>query len=109
MKLILDLTKEDNDIIINHLYKYNKGVETHMKMAMDSYVDALEFVEDDIIFHNTRINPILGDGITEDTVGKSNGEIGAKTSIKLSQFEKPYNDIFYAAVREIKLSRLIET
>ena len=105
--MILDLTKEDNDIILNHLYKYNKGVETHMKMAMDYYVDALEFVEGDIIFHSTRIDPILDDDITEDNVGKSNGEIGAKTSSKLSGFEKPYDSILYAAVREIKLSKLL--
>lgn len=107
--MILDLTKEDNDIIINHLYKYNKGLETHMKMAMDSYVDVLEFVEDDIIFHITRINPVLDDDITEDNVGKSSGVTGDKKSIKLSRFEKPYDSILYAAVREIKLSRLIET
>ena len=105
--MILNLTKEDNDIIINHLYKYNKGVETHMKMAMDSYVHALEFVEDDIIFHNTRINTVLDDDITVDNVGKSNGEIGAKTSSKLSGFEKPYNDILSAAVREIKLNKIL--
>jgi hypothetical protein len=105
--MILELTKEDNDIIINHLYVYNKGVETHMKMAMDTYVDALEFVDDDIIFHTSRIKPILLGGITEDNVGKSKGEIGAKTSIKLSGFEKPYDDILLQAIREIKLSRVI--
>lgn len=104
---ILNLTKEDNAIIINHLYKYNKGVETHMKMVMDTYVDALEFIEGDIIFHNTRIDPILDDDITEDNVGKSKGEIDDKITIKLSKLESPYNDILYAAVREIKLNKIL--
>lgn len=105
--MILDLTKKDNDIIINHLYKWNQGVETHMKMAMDTYVDAIEFIGDDIVFHCTRIKPFLIDDITEDNVGKSKGEIGDKITIKLSKFESPYNDILYAAVREIKLNKLI--
>ena len=105
--MILDLTKEDNDIILHHLYKWNKGVETHMKMAMDSYVNSIEFVENDIIFHSTRINPVLDDDITEDNVGKSKNKIGDKTSIKLSQFESPYDDIFYATVREIKLNKIL--
>lgn len=107
--MIINLTKEDNDIILNHLYEYNKGVETHMKMAMDSYVDSLEFTDNDIIFHSIRIKPILDKecNINEDNVGKGRGEIGDVVSISLSGVETPYNDIFYAAVREIKLNRLI--
>lgn len=107
--MIVKLTKEDNDIILNHLYKYNQGVETHMKMAMDSYVEFIEFKSDDIIFHSKRINPILDEecNINEDNVGSSRGKIGDSVSISLSEFEKPYNDIFYAAVREIKLNKLI--
>ena len=105
--MILKLTKEDNDIILKHLYEWNKGVETHMKMAMDSYVDALEFVDEDIVFHTSIIKPILLDGITEDNVGKSNGKIGDKKSLKLSGFEKPYYDILLQSIREIKLSRVI--
>jgi hypothetical protein len=107
--MIVKLTKEDNDIILNHLYKYNQGVETHMKMAMDSYVESIEFKSDDIIFHSKRINPILDEecNINEDNVGSGRGKIGDSVSISLSEFEKPYNDIFYAAVREIKLNKLI--
>lgn len=107
--MILKLTKEDNDVILNHLYKYNQGVETHMKMAMDSYVDAIEFTEGDTVFHSKRIKPILDSecDINEDNVGSGRGKIGDSVSISLSEFEKPYNDIFYAAVREIKLNRLI--
>ena len=106
---ILNLTKEDNDIIINHLYKWNKGVENYMKMAMDTYVDALEFRENDIIFHTTKIEPILdGDfGITKDNVNKTRGEIGDLVSISISQFGKPYDGILYAAVREIKLRSIL--
>lgn len=105
--MILDLTKEDNDIILHHLYKYNQGVEVHMKMAMDSYVNSIEFVENDIIFHSTRINPVLIGDITEDNVGKSKGKIDDKITIKLSKVESPYDDIFYAAVREIKLNKIL--
>ena len=106
---MLELTKEDNDIILNHLYKYNEGVETNMKITMDSYVETIEFVENDFILHMKRIKPILDEscGITEDTCGKSQGEIGESISIKLSQFESPYNNIVLAAIREIKLNRLV--
>lgn len=107
--MIINLTKEDNDIILNHLYEWNKGVETHMKMAMDTYVDAIEFIEDNIMFHYKKIKPILDDdcGITENNVGEGKGEIGDKYSVKLSQFEKPYDDILYSAVREIKLNKIL--
>lgn len=63
--------------------------------------------EEVYIFHSTRINTVLDDDITVDNVGKSNGEIGAKISSKLSGFEKPYNDILSAAVREIKLNKIL--
>jgi hypothetical protein len=80
-----------------------------MKMAMDSYVESIEFTEGDTIFHSKRIKPILDNecDINEDNVGKSKGEIGDKVSISLSQFEKPYDDILYAVVREIKLSKIL--
>jgi hypothetical protein len=105
----MKLTKEDNDIILNHFYQWNKGVEAHMKMAIDSYIKSIEFIEDDIIFHAIRIKPILDKvcNITEDNVGSSKGKIGNHVSIKLSQFDKPYSDILYAAVREIKLNRIV--
>jgi len=105
---MLELTKEDNDIILNHLYKYNEGVDTNMKMAMDSYVETIEFVENDFILHMKRIKPILDEscGITEDVCGESKGEIGKSISIKLSQLESPYNNIVLSAIREIKLKKL---
>jgi len=106
---MLELTKEDNDIILNHLYKYNQSVETSEKMAMDSYVENIEFIENDFIFHIKRIKPILDEscGITEDVCGKPRGEIGESILIKLSAFESPYNEIFRAAIREIKLNKLV--
>ena len=105
---MLELTKEDNDIILNHLYKYNEGVEINMKITMDSYVETIEFVENDFILNVKRIKPIIDEscGITEDVCGKSQGEIGDSISIKLSQFESPYNNIVQAAIREIKLKKL---
>lgn len=107
--MIVELTKEDNDIILKHLYEWNKGLEIHMKMAMDSYVQSIEFTPDDIIFHSKIIKPVLDSecDITEDNVGKSRGEIGDTFSRSLSQFEKPYGNIFYAAVREIKINKIL--
>ena len=35
------------------------------------------------------------------------GEIGESILIKLSDFESPYNEIFRAAIREIKLNKLV--
>lgn len=105
----VELTKEDNDIILKHLYEWNKGLEIHMKMAMDSYVEYIEFTSNDIIFHSKRTKPVLDIecDITEDNVGKSKGEIGDTFSRSLSKFEKPYGDIFLAAVREIKLNKIL--
>lgn len=105
---MIELTKEDNDIILNHLYKYNESVDTNMKMAMDSYVETIEFVENDIIMNGKRIKPIIDEscGVTEDNCGLPSGEIGESISLKLSQFESPYNNIFISAIREIKLNKL---
>jgi hypothetical protein len=76
--MIIEITKEDNDIILNHLYKYNQGVDIPDKLAMDCYVKSIELKNDDIIFHTKRIKPILDKdcNITEDTVGSGIGDIG---------------------------------
>ena len=107
--MIIEITKEDNDIILNHLYKYNQGVDIPDKLAMDCYVKSIELKNDDIIFHTKRIKPILDKdcNITEDTVGSGIGDIGDDFSISLSDFVSPYGSIFKSAIREIKINKLI--
>lgn len=102
------LNKNDNEVILNHLYKYNQTVETGQKMAMDFYIESINF-SDDITFKGIRIEPILDKSceITEDNVGGSRGEIGDSLEIKISQFESPYREIIFAAIREIKLNKII--
>lgn len=99
------LTKSDNDIIIKHFYEWNKSAEVHNKLAIDVYINSIEYSEDDILFNCTRISPILDDscGISEDSVGKSKKDIGDDITVKLSDFESPYNEILKAAIREIKI------
>ena len=55
------------------------------------------------------IKPITDDscGITEDTVGRSKGDIGENITTKLSQFEGVYKNLLKAAIREIKISKFV--
>ena len=107
--MIIEITKEDNDIILSHLYKYNQGVDIPDKIAMDCYVKRIEFQDDETIFHCKRIKAILDKdyNITEDTVRSGRGDIGDDLSILLSGFGSPYGSIFKSAIREIKLNKLI--
>jgi len=104
------LTKSDNDIIIKHMYEFNKSVDTQHQMAIDVYINSIEFLDnDDIAFNCTRIKPILDNscGITEDTVGKSKKEIGEDISCKLSEFEEVYKIVLKSAIREIKINKFL--
>jgi hypothetical protein len=104
------LTKSDNDIIIKHIYDFNKSVDTQHQMAIDVYINSIEFLDNhDVIFNCTRIKPIIDDscGITEDTVGSSKGDIGENITAKLSEFEVVYKNILKAAIREIKISKFV--
>ncbi len=100
------LSKEDNDIIINHLYKYNEGVGVVDKMAMDSYINKIEFTDNDIIFHGVRIVAVPIDDVEEYNIGKGIGEVGDKVTIELSVFDPVYREVFKAAIREIKINRI---
>jgi hypothetical protein len=106
----INLTKDDNNIIIKHLYEWNKKVPINEKMAMDSYIESIDFIEDDIIFNSIRINPILDEDhdITKDTVGGQKGKIGDRNSISINDFSKPYRDIFLGTIREIKINKLLK-
>lgn len=104
------LTKSDNDVIIKHLYEFNKSVDTGDKMAIDVYINSIEFLDnDDVVFNCIRIKPVLdySCGITEDNVGKSRKDIGEDISCKLSEFEGEYKNILKAAIREIKINKFI--
>ena len=105
--MILNLTKKDNDIISNHISKFNQGVETHMRLAVDVYINFIEFKDDDIILYFKITEPILDDFVTKENVGISSGEIGDEKSISISRFDEPYRRILYTSIREIKLERII--
>lgn len=100
------LSKEDNDIIVEHLYKYNEGVGVVDKMAMDSYINRIEFTDDDIIFHGVRIVAVPIDDIEQYNIGESIGEVGDKVTISLSIFDTVYREVFKSAIREIKINRI---
>jgi len=103
------LTKSDNDIIIKHQYEFNKLVDTGNKMAIDVYINSIDFLEDDIVFNCKRIKPIVdySCGITENNVGKSQGDIGDDVSVKLSDLEDVYKNILKSAIREIRINKLV--
>lgn len=105
------LTKEDNDIIVYHLYKYGEGFsDIRDKIAMDLYINEIEFLKNEIILKGVRIKPIPIDGICEENIGKGRGDIGDYMEIKLSDFKiNEYDCIkpLRAAIREIKLKKII--
>ena len=39
------LTKSDNDVIIKHIYEFNKSVDIGDKMAIDVYINSIEFLD----------------------------------------------------------------
>jgi hypothetical protein len=104
------LTKSDNDVIIKHIYEFNKSVDIGDKLAIDVYINSIEFLDnDDVVFNCIRIKPIVDDscGITEDNVGNSKKKIGEDISSKLSDFDVVYQNIFKAAIREIKINKFL--
>jgi hypothetical protein len=104
------LTKSDNDVIVKHIYEFNKSVVTGDKMAIDVYIKSIEFLDnDDVIFNCTRIKTILDEscGINEDNVGNSKKEIGEDISCKLSEFREVYKNILKSAIREIKINKFL--
>lgn len=102
------LTKEDNDIIVYHLYKYGEGFsDIKDKMAMDFYIKEIEFSKNETIFKGVRIKPILIDGVLEENIGKGRGDIGDYMEIKLSEVDGDYTKPLQAAIREIKLKKII--
>lgn len=102
------LTKEDNDIIVYHLYKYGEGFsDIRNKMAMDFYINEIEFLKNETILKGVRIKPIPIDGICEENIGKGRGDIGDYMEIQLSEVDVDYIKPLQAAIREIKLKRII--
>jgi hypothetical protein len=106
------LTKSDNDVIIKHIYEFNKSVDIGDKMAIDVYINSIEFLDnDEVVFNCIRIKPIVDDscGITEDNVGgsRSGVKIGEDLSSKLSDFDVVYQNVFKAAIREIKINKFL--
>ena len=104
----LELTKEDNDIIVYHLYKCGEGFsDIRDKMAMDFYINTIEFLENDTILKGVRIKPIPLDGVCEKNIPNGRGEVGDYLEIILSKFDREYIGSLKAAIREIKLKKII--
>lgn len=104
----MKLTKEDNDIIVYHLYKYGEGFsDIKDKMAMDFYINEIEFSKNETIFKGVRIKPIPIDGVLEENMSKGRGDIGDYMEIKLSEVDVDYTKPLQAAIREIKLKKII--
>jgi hypothetical protein len=102
------LTKEDNDIIVYHLYKYGEEFsDIADKMAMDFYINTIEFLENETILKGVRIKPVPIDGVLEENIGKGRGDIGDYMKIKLSEVDGDYIKPLKAAIREIKLKKII--
>jgi hypothetical protein len=106
--MIIELDEVDNDIFIKHLYEFNKNVSSISdKLVMDCLILNLEFKEHDIIFKVTRIETIKMEGLHEDHYGKSSGKIGDVIHISINSFGDKYKTIFRAAIREIKINKLV--
>lgn len=108
----IELTKEDNDIIVYHLYKYSDGFsDITDRKAMDFYINTIEFLENDTILKGFRIKQIPFDDVREENIlwriGKSRGDLGDYLEIILSEFDKEYINSLKAAIREIKLKKIV--
>lgn len=104
----IELTKEDNDIIVYHLYKYSDGFsDITDRKAMDFYINTIEFLENDTILKGFRIKQIPFDDVREENIlwriGKSRGDL----ETTLSKFDKEYINSLKAAIREIKLKKIV--
>lgn len=53
---------------------------------MDTYIESIEFIDNDILLNTRIIEPILNNDINEDNVGKSSGEIGDIIIRRISEF-----------------------
>jgi predicted component of viral defense system (DUF524 family) len=105
--MIIEFNKEDNDIFIKHLYEFNKNVQIRDKMAMDAYINQIEFRNNDIIFKITRIETIKIENLEDKQYSESHGEIGDIFYISLNSIEEPYKTVLNSAIREIKINKLI--
>ncbi len=102
MKRII-LTKEDNNIIVNHLYTNNRTCDVSDRIAMDSYINYIDFIDNDIILNCSVIEVVPDDTVPSAT--RSISSIGTNFDVNLSTMH--LSNIFAGAIREIQINKLI--
>ena len=102
------LTEIDNQIIINHIYNYNKNVDYKNKIVMDCIITDIVIKDDDTIFNYVKVDAILDDecGVTEDVVSKAK-DIGSSGTINLSKLDDDLKGLMISALREININKLL--
>jgi hypothetical protein len=110
--MLLKLNKEDNQKFFDVFDSHNKSVERISdKIALDVYVEALDFVENDIVFHCVKLDKseIKVFGAEEENIGSgSDKKPGERLIVKFSNLEPEIKSLSLSFVREIKISKMID-
>ena len=108
---MIQLDKDDNEIVRTHIYEANKALPTHEKMAMNVFIHSIDIDGEEVTFHTTIIEPILDEenGITKDVTGEDHWKpesLGKPETIFLKNFEGPVKESLRAAIREIQIRKI---
>lgn len=110
--MLLKLDKKDNKKFFDIFDSHNRSVERISdKIALDVYVEALDFVENDFIFHCVKLHKseIKVFGAEEENIGSgTDKKPGENTIIKFSNLEPDIKSLALSFVREIKISKIID-
>jgi hypothetical protein len=104
----IKLTREDNDVILQHIDRYNDGRSISDKCAMDSYIHRIVFKDTDILFDIEVIKAKPPIGCTEDHIGASRDEVGSRHILSISEIDPELKIAVNAAIREIKVNRCLD-
>lgn len=110
--MLLKLDKKDNQKLFDIFDSHNRSVERISdKIALDVYVEALDFIDDDVLFHCFKLDKseIKVFGAEEENIGSgSDKKPGESLIVKFSNLEPEIKSLALSFVREIKISKMID-
>jgi hypothetical protein len=110
--MLLKLNKEDNQKFFDAFDAHNRNAEqVRDKIALDVFIEALDLIENDIVFHCVVLDKseIKVFGAKEENIEiNQNKKPGENVTVRFSDFEPEFKQICLSAVREIKISKMID-